>query len=500
MTAYNGYGLNLENPGEYLDLKHHLLCFDKNSGQPVWQREIRGTHLKQTLNPELIQHGFASSTPVTDGDQIYAWFGVTGVFAFDAQGGELWQRNLGLETNYFGSSASLLVYQDLLIVNASIESNTVYALDKKTGAVVWWIPDIHECWSMPVIGLNPDGQPEMVISSKNTVAGYDPASGRRLWHCAGIQDYVVSTPVIVEGVCYLSGGKQKQTLAVRLGGSGDVENTHKIWEQQKVGSNVSSPVWHDGRLYIFHDNGIVQVINADTGAMINRHRTATQTRPFASPLLAGDRLYMPFQDAGIAVFQADEQCGEIAVNALPDTAPLMASIAAAGDRLYFRSDRYLYCIESGAGPASVTEWSEPDDRRVIATLESCLIEPDRGWTRRFLLFLTPDYEQTIRYLLMPYQSVITDDQTIEAQRIIREEQPKYEKLRDRFETLEKDRLQTAAAEIASLRNRYEALEEDTRQLSEQSRILVKKLFTEEQMQQHLADAAEGKAHLKPTPR
>lgn len=497
LTAYDGFGLSAEDPGDFHDLRHHLLCFEKQTGTPLWQREINGTHLEQKINPELARHGFASSTPVTDGEKVFAYFGVTGIFAFDVDGNPLWQRNLGLETNYFGSSASLLLHEDLVIVNASIESETVFALNKDTGAVVWWISDIRECWSLPVIGMNPEGKPELVISAKNVVAGYNPANAQQAWHCQGIQDYVVSTPVIVDGICYLSGGKEKQTMAIRLGGRGDVEQTHKIWEKKKIGSNVSSPVFYQGRLYIFHDSGIVQVINAENGEIVNRHRTATSTRPFASPLLAANRLYMPFQDAGIGVFQADEKCEELSVNALPDESPLIASIVPSGDQFFFRSDQYLYCVDGQSSSTGVFDWNPPADHQQVTTVESCMIEPQRGWTRRYLLFLTPRFDETIRYLLMPYQSVITDEQTRQAGDIMRQNRVAYDRLIEQFEIVEDGRRRAAADQVAMFDDRYQELEKETKKLNNEMRIKVKQLFSEEQMEKHNADAAASKAHIKP---
>ena len=229
-----------------------------------------------------------------------------------------------------------------------------------------------------MIGLSPDGNPEMIVSSKNVVAGYDPDDGRQLWHCAGIQDYVVSVPVIVDGICYLTGGKTKQTMAIRLGGRGDVTETHKLWEIGKIGSNVSSPVFRDGRLYIFHDSGVLQILDAETGELIKRQRTATRARPFASPLLAGNYLYMPFQDAGIAVFAADETCEEVAVNEGLDDLPLMASIVPSGDCFYYRNDKYLYCVGSDKKPTAVIEWSNPQDYQLVNTIESLHIDPEKG--------------------------------------------------------------------------------------------------------------------------
>ncbi|MDG2105413.1 MAG: PQQ-binding-like beta-propeller repeat protein [Pirellulaceae bacterium] len=497
VTAFDGFGLTVENAGELKDLRHHLLCFDKNTGQPVWQREVTGTSLLQKMNPELVRHGFASSTPVSDGQNVYVFFGVTGVFAFDLNGELLWQRNLGLETHYFGSSSSPIVYGDLLIVNASIESDTIYALDKNTGACVWTIPKIRECWSTPVIGKNAQGVDEMVVSSKDIVAGYDPTTGKQLWRASGILDYVVSVPIIVEGVCYLTGGKTKQTMAIRLGGSGDVTESHKLWEVGKIGSNVSSPVFRDGKLFIFHDSGVVQVLDASNGAVLNRHRTATRERPFASPLLAGEHLYMPFQDAGISVFTADEDCVEVATNECGEGLPLMASVVPSGDRLYFRTDRFLYCVGPENKATVEIAWETVSDHDVVKTIESFNIDPKKGWSRRYLGFLTPNFEKAIKFLLMPYQSVITDEQTTQARDIIMAEKPKYDALREQYEMIRDEELTTAADQSEKFHERYAQLEADTKALNSETRILVKKLFPKEQMQQHLEDAKDGKAHLKP---
>lgn len=497
VTAFDGFGLTVEEAGDYRSLRHHILCFDKNSGKPIWHREITGTSLLQKMNPELVRHGFASSSPVSDGQNLYVFFGVTGVFAFDLNGDFLWQRNLGLETHYFGSSASPILYRDLLIVNASIESDTVYALDKNTGACAWQIPDVRECWSTPVIGKNPEGEEELVISSKNVVAGYDPATGKRLWQAKGIQDYVVSIPIIVEGVCYLTGGKTKQTMAVRLGGTGDVSESHVLWEIGKIGSNVSSPVYRDGRLFIFHDSGVLQVLDAETGKLIKRHRTATRERPFASPLLAGDYLYMPFQDSGISVFRADETGEEVAVNECAGGLPLMASVTPSGDRFFYRTDRYLYCVAPTDEVTIVLPWKSVTDYDLVQATDSFNIDPQKGWSRRYMGFLGPNFEKAIKFLLMPYQSVITDEQAIQAREIIMDEKPKYDALRERFEKVRNQELTTAAGEAQKFNEQYAQIETETKKLNAETRILVKKLFPKEQMEQHLRDAEAGKAHIKP---
>ena len=495
LTAYDGFGIDAANAGDFQDLRHHLICLDRDSGRLKWHRIIPGTSLLQKMNPELGRHGFASSTVATDGETVFAYFGVTGLFAFDVQGQLLWQRNLGLETHYFGSSASPIVYKDLVIVNASIENRTVYAFDKKTGAGVWQINKVLECWSMPVVGKSNAGNDELIISSKDRIAAYDPLTGQSLWHCQGIADYVVSVPIVVDGVCYFSGGKEKQMMAVRLGGQGDVQETHKLWEIKRIGSNVSSPVYRDGKLYIVHDNGIMQIVNAENGELIHRARSATTSRPFASPLLAGDFLYMPFQDVGVAVLRADETAEQVALNDFEDGQSLMASVTPCGANLLIRNDKYLYCVGSGKQTEQIA-WDESQGQK-IETVEAYNLNPEKQWTRRYLGFVTGGYAQTINFLLIPYNSVITDEQTEQSHEIIRGEKPKYDALRQRFVELQNQHFRAPANDGPSFDQQYAELEKDVKQLNSQTRVLVKNLFPKEQLEQHLADAKARIAHIKP---
>ena len=495
LTAYSGYGLSAKNPGDPTKLEHHLIALERDSGKPIWMRTVKGTSLKQRMNPELARHGFASSTPATDGENVYAFFGVTGVYAFKNDGTPLWQRNVGLGTNYFGSSASPVLYENLCIVNASIESNTIYAFDKQTGVAAWKIDDVQESWSMPVIGKNSAGDDEMIVSSKNEVNAYDPTSGKRLWTCPGIMDYVVSVPIIDDGICYLTGGKQKQTMAIRMG---DVpEEDRKIWEIPQLGSNVSSPIFKDGRLYIFHDSGVIQIINAADGKLITRHRSGTKQRPFASPLLAGDNFYMAFQDNGIEVLAADKKAERVSLTKAVDDAALMASLIPIGNHFIFRSDKYVCCVGPEPTKTTKTKWMQPKDHSVIEIKDHFNIDPANGRTRRYLTALGSDFEKVAEHLMIPYNSVITEEQTKKGRERILEDEPQYKALRKKLSQLRWEEATAPIENVAALNAKWEALEAETLKLSGLSRIKVKKLFSEEQMEKHIADAKEKKAHIKP---
>ena len=145
----------------------------------------------------------------------------------------------------------------------------------------------------------------------------------------------------------------------------------------------------------------------------------------------------------------------------------------------------------------VREWTGADDQLTVNTRESCLIEPGHGWSRRYLLFLSDNFDETVHFTLMPYNSIITDEQVGQATDVIRGEKPKYDSLRLRLTELRQQTLQAPAADVGKLDEAWNQLEQDTRQLNEQTRVLVKQLFSEQQMEQHELDRDAGRAHLKP---
>ena len=115
VTSYSGYGESAEKPGNLQNLRHHLFCFDRSTGALIWQRDIAGSMAnEEKLNPNVLGHGFASSTPTTDGDSVFAFFGTSGVFAYDVDGNFLWQTDVGWRHKNFGSCASLVLHLSLI--------------------------------------------------------------------------------------------------------------------------------------------------------------------------------------------------------------------------------------------------------------------------------------------------------------------------------------------------------------------------------------------------
>ena len=344
LTAYTGFGVDAQEPGDKANLRLHVLCFERNSGKLLWDKSIKASPSTQKLSQRIADHGYATATPATDGEAVYASFGVSGVVACDMDGNLLWQAAIGDGTAGFGSAASPVVYDDLVYVNASIESNTLFAFDKRTGRKVWKMESIMKSWTTPCIAEVPDGPPELILNQKNEIFAFDPVTGKKLWWCAGVEDYIVPVPVFHDGIVYCLGGRSNRAIAVKLGGRGDVTKTHKLWEST-TGANVTSPVYHDGYLYWASDKAIENCLRASDGEEVYRERLPTRGRIYSSIVRAGNKLYVTTRDQGIVVLAAKPEYEELAVNVIESDQTLVnASPAVSENQLLLRTDRFLYCI------------------------------------------------------------------------------------------------------------------------------------------------------------
>lgn len=346
LTSFTGYGLDPDDPGQREDLRLHVLCYDAASGDPLWDKSVKASASEQEVTRRVADHGFATGTPVADEAGVYAYFGVSGLVAYDHDSNLLWTAETGDRTAGFGSAASPILFQNLVIINASIEAQAVFAFDRTTGKQVWKISDVVRSWTTPVVAKSDSGRDELVVSHESQVRGFDPKTGSELWTCAGILDYVVPCVVVNEGIAYVLGGRKNQSMAIRLGGSGDVTETHRLWETN-IGANVTSPVYHDGYLYWSSDRGIAYCLNAATGESVYKERMDTKERVYASSLLAGGRMYLTTRENGVFVIAASPEYRQLAHNVIADDDSFFSATPAVnGNQLLMRTNRFLYCIGS----------------------------------------------------------------------------------------------------------------------------------------------------------
>ncbi|MFN4259652.1 MAG: PQQ-binding-like beta-propeller repeat protein [Gemmataceae bacterium] len=344
LTSYTGYNVPGQPGGAMQNLKRHVLCLRRDNGQLLWQQEVPSRLPEQASIRE--GHGYASNTPIVDSERVYAFFGKAGVFAFDHDGRQLWHADVGSGLNGWGSAASPVLHKDLLIVNASVESESLVALNKKTGQRVWSAPRIREAWNTPLLLPRVGGKTEVIVAVPGQILSFDADTGKPIWNCAtDIGWYMVPSLVAENGIiCALGGRSGTAGLAVRAGGQGDVTRTHRLWTSNK-GSNVTSPVLHNGYLYWMHENlGIAYCAEAKTGKLLYEQRLDRAGQVYASALLVDGKIYYLTRNGRMFVVAARPQFELLATNDLSDRAEFNASPAFDRGRLYVRSNRHLYCI------------------------------------------------------------------------------------------------------------------------------------------------------------
>ena len=220
-------------------LEVHLICVNRGDGKIVWDKPILVKQPEQPYGGFITQHGYASGTPASDGQAIYTLFGRTGVFAHDLEGNQLWSADVGSKTHGFGTANSPVLFEGLVIINASVESGKLIALDKKNGEQKWEADGIRESWNTPVL-VEVEGKRELVVNTAGKVLGFDPASGEKLWECDSAASYICPSVIAHDGVVYAVGGRGGGILAIKAGGRGDVTDSHVVWKA-KPSSNVPRP-------------------------------------------------------------------------------------------------------------------------------------------------------------------------------------------------------------------------------------------------------------------
>lgn len=352
VTCYSGYGVDRSSVGDQEDLKRHLVCVNLADGKILWDKAVPAVLPEDPYSGQLRQHGYASSTPATDGDRVFVFFGKTGVLAFDRDGKQLWQTSVGTGSAImgWGSAASIVLYKNLVIVNANAESQAIVALDKQTGSEVWRTEakGYTGSWSTPTLVDVPGGKQELVLFVPEEAWGLDPEDGGLYWYATGVRGTPTSTPVARDGVVYIAAGGPRGAgaTAIRAGGSGDVTDTHVLWKQS-VGPYVPSPAVLQDHIYWVDDRGIAYCIKAADGQQVYRERLPDGGEAYASVVAADGKLYAVTRRNGTFVLAAGPEFKVLAHNRLEsDSTDFNATPAVAGDALLLRSNQALYCIRA----------------------------------------------------------------------------------------------------------------------------------------------------------
>ena len=346
VTCYSGYG-DGKGTGGAESLVRHLICLSLHDGKQLWSQTATGGPREDGYSGFIREHGYATSTPASDGKRVYVFFGKSGVIAFDLDGNQLWKTSVGTGSAamQWGSGASPILYKNMVIVNAAAESKSVVALDAETGKQVWTqpAPNVYHSWATPVLVDAPEGKTELVLSAPYEVWGFDPDTGKFLWFAEAIEDQTICGSLVArDGVVYAVGGRGGSAVAVRAGGKDDVSKTHTLWKGS-LSAYVPSPVLSGDRIFCVSERGILGCLNAKDGKQIFQQRLRDAGGIYASPVAVGDKLLCVTRRNGTMVISA--QTGEtLTVNKFSDDTDFNASPAIVDQRLLLRSNKAVYCV------------------------------------------------------------------------------------------------------------------------------------------------------------
>jgi outer membrane protein assembly factor BamB len=349
--------LHLENGKEFkhpdsagADRNHTLkvFCLDRRSGRMLWER----TAYHGTVYDDRHRKGsYAAPTPATDGKHVYVWFGSEGLYCFDTQGKEIWKRSLGpIATLGMGSGTSPVLFENKVILLCDEDNGDksfIVALDKNNGRTVWKTPrKVQASWATPLV-TRLSRRPELICSGSEWILAYDPQTGQELWRVKGLQSNAIPSPLAGNGIAYVYAGfPVKKTIAIRLGGSGDLTGTsHILWQYERGTAYVPSGILYAGFLYLATDRGILTCLDAATGAVqYDNGRVPIPATFTASPVAFEGKILLTSEDGDTFIIKAGPKFELLATNSIGE--PVYASPAISQGSIFLRGENHLYCISA----------------------------------------------------------------------------------------------------------------------------------------------------------
>jgi outer membrane protein assembly factor BamB len=339
-----------------------LICLSANDGKILWNRAVPSSKAHtHTFNT------WASSTPATDGQYVYAHFwdgSAVAIYAFDFHGNQIWKHDLGRFSSQHGPGASPIVHdgkvyflydqdKDFWLTPCSV----VIALDAKTGKTAWeaqrWA--FRACYSTPFILESPTHDSELIVATTGGITGYNPQSGKEnwnwTWHFDRMPLRTVASPIFSNGLIFANsgdGGGDRHAVAVRPGERGEslpqsgsqAAEASLAWENKKILPYVPSLLAWQEYIFAVNDKGLALCNLAQTGKPVWDHNFAVGFS--ASPILIDGKIYAVSEDGEVFVFPAAPTYKQLAKNSIGEK--VRATPAVANNRLFIRGQEHLYCI------------------------------------------------------------------------------------------------------------------------------------------------------------
>ena len=333
--------------------RHHtmkVIALDADQGDLLWSRTA---YAGRVYDDRHSDSSYASPTPVTDGERVYAYFGSEGVYAYTMGGEPVWERDIGdIKTVGLGVGTSPVLLDDLLIILADEDSGDdsfIVALDAATGKEVWKRErEVQASWATPIV-VEHEGQKQLLTSGNELVVAYDPKNGDELWRAKGLENNAIHIPM-TEGdlAVFTSGYPAKISFAIRLDSRGDLTGSDdaRVWTYRKGTGYVPSNLLYDGLLYLTNDGGVITCLDARTGEVVYEGGRLPIRGRYSASMVGGDgRILMVNTDGDAAWFRAGQEHEVLGSFSVGET--VWATPAIVGDRLYIRGEEHLFAF----GPA-----------------------------------------------------------------------------------------------------------------------------------------------------
>ena len=324
-----------------------VICVERATGKINWRTKVN----------ELVPHegghntgSLASASPITDGKNVYAFFGSNGLYCLNFEGKIVWKKQLGkMHTKHnHGEGTSPALYGDTLIVNWDHQGKSfIVAFNKSDGKKIWRVDrDEVTSWSSPII-VSHENRAQVIVAGSKKIRGYDLETGKVVWECAGLSNNVVATPIYSDGIVYVGSSYEfKALFAIDIrGATGDLTGTkHVLWKRKTRTPYVPSPLLYKKNLYFLtHYQGIMTQVVAKTGEdKIGPFRLPGIRDIYASPVAANDRIYVTDLSGSTIVFSYGEIPRVLSLNRLSES--ISASAAIVGKEIFLRGKDSLYCI------------------------------------------------------------------------------------------------------------------------------------------------------------
>lgn len=343
-----------------VDAEHFrgLFCFDRKDGKLLWKKGVTYAEAERTHN----SNPYCSASPVTDGELVVASYGSAGIVAYDLEGNEKWRRGFGAIDHIWGNATSPLLFGNLCLhYHGPGKGAFLAALDKRSGETVWkfeepeWKIDartdgfrdtkpeswINGTWSTPIL-VQSGKREELLMSFPTELIALDPASGKQLWNCEGLNPLIYGSPVYENGIAVVMGGYSGNSIGVKTGGSGNVTATHRLWQVVRHNGGIGTGVVRNG-FYYYLAGPMVNCIEMTTGKLKWEGRLPGAGSSWGSFVLAGDLIYTLSQKGDTAIFKADPAGLEV-VGKGDVGEKTNSSLAIAGGEIFLRTHKALWCI------------------------------------------------------------------------------------------------------------------------------------------------------------